>query len=499
MKETSPAPLGPNSFRLHYLPPFRPDEAFASILFRGCDHSGLRLRGSRSCLRVRQSTPFRRGGTLRFAGFLKALHQRFTSDETLPRKMIRGHCLYPFLAPFASPKQRRIHLRWAISGGQNTAKFGSTRSIGAPGSFRLCPACVEEDLATFDEPYFHRFHQIPGVQLCVVHRLRLQETDSDIRGFGARTAREIVENPSFSKTPRPAFISASLANHFSEGLKYLGESDPNPFASRTNNFWRVYQRIFLFRLPTKRMVEKLLCGIEAEHGDSLDQNFQWNSWSRPGIFNFLRHATASETLPLAGHFILLQHMGLSVEQGLHLANLPSLWCCPNGHCESYGKFKLRNQLRINHALQIECPDCRIRFKFAIRTPLGSKPTMLRLISPGPRLIEGVSGDLRAGLSMQKVAANAKISVPIIRSLAVEEGLIEHKTKKAHRHYPTTYSKLMEGYKQTVLSWLSLHPGATRVQLLRAHTHIYRRLRSEEPEWFESNLPKSRKKRRRSSR
>lgn len=42
---------------------------------------------------------------------------------------------------------------------------------------RYCPACYQEDLQLYGEPYWHRRHQLPDMQICTKHRCWLVDTD----------------------------------------------------------------------------------------------------------------------------------------------------------------------------------------------------------------------------------------------------------------------------------------------------------------------------------
>ena len=42
---------------------------------------------------------------------------------------------------------------------------------------RYCPICYQEDLQLYGEPYWHRSHQLPDMQICTKHRCWLVDTD----------------------------------------------------------------------------------------------------------------------------------------------------------------------------------------------------------------------------------------------------------------------------------------------------------------------------------
>jgi len=62
--------------------------------------------------------------------------------------------------------------------------------VPLPGWLRFCPQCVAEDRNRFGECYWHRVHQISGVELCPFHEVYLQ--DSHVQASNKRTRHEYV-------------------------------------------------------------------------------------------------------------------------------------------------------------------------------------------------------------------------------------------------------------------------------------------------------------------
>ena len=48
-------------------------------------------------------------------------------------------------------------------------------------SLYYCPACAEEELARYGESYWHRMHQLPGVNVCLTQRLVLCDSGMTVR------------------------------------------------------------------------------------------------------------------------------------------------------------------------------------------------------------------------------------------------------------------------------------------------------------------------------
>ncbi len=155
--------------KLHYLPPALPDEHFASFLARAAERDGLVSAYDFQTIGIRSA---------RFVTSVKRLIPCLPASNITLRSLIQEKCIFPFYAPFISSSIRLRHLRWAFEGGRT----GDIPTPAAhrplrPRTYRLCPKCVEEDKHRFGEPYFHRRHQLEGIDVCLKHQLILQDTN----------------------------------------------------------------------------------------------------------------------------------------------------------------------------------------------------------------------------------------------------------------------------------------------------------------------------------
>ena len=99
--------------------------------------------------------------------------------------LIDEHTLFPYYAPFL-PRERVERLREAMRGsGDVHLRAGIAASRVRPSEWlRYCPVCAAEDRATYGERYWHRLHQVSGVEVCHRHQVRLEE--SPVRTFVRR-------------------------------------------------------------------------------------------------------------------------------------------------------------------------------------------------------------------------------------------------------------------------------------------------------------------------
>lgn len=94
-------------------------------------------------------------------------------------RLIDDHTLLPFCSPFL-PADRIKRLRDVMryGDGKNVHKLaGMNRNSGRiPNRLRFCPTCVKEDRTRFGLTYWHRIHQLPGVEVCAVHAVFLEKS-----------------------------------------------------------------------------------------------------------------------------------------------------------------------------------------------------------------------------------------------------------------------------------------------------------------------------------
>ena len=99
---------------------------------------------------------------------------------------IDHHTLLPFYSPFLPPERIKRMREQMINGGVNNP---INRIVGvvnrktpSPLWFHYCPTCVEHDRELFGECYWHRLHQVLGVEICPIHKTFLENSTVRTRG-----------------------------------------------------------------------------------------------------------------------------------------------------------------------------------------------------------------------------------------------------------------------------------------------------------------------------
>jgi hypothetical protein len=94
-----------------------------------------------------------------------------------PDCLIRDHTLLPLFKPFLS--NGRVEEIIQSMKGNSSGHKGEifSFSIKYPAYFRYCHDCYKSDIQNYGEAYWHRTHQIFGVEICPLHQSWLIESD----------------------------------------------------------------------------------------------------------------------------------------------------------------------------------------------------------------------------------------------------------------------------------------------------------------------------------
>jgi hypothetical protein len=90
--------------------------------------------------------------------------------------LIEKHTLFNYYAPFIGESGRKC-LKMAMRGnGGNKLKCElglQGKRLFTPKELKMCSKCVEEDISTYGEPFWHVEHQAPAVTVCYLHETPL--------------------------------------------------------------------------------------------------------------------------------------------------------------------------------------------------------------------------------------------------------------------------------------------------------------------------------------
>jgi DNA-binding Lrp family transcriptional regulator len=210
--------------------------------------------------------------------------------------------------------------------------------------------CVESDRKNFDETYWHRLHQVPGVEICPIHKVCIEDSKIHVR----------------HRASREAFVPAEQAVH-ADSVRYFYERDKNYhvyLSIARDAAWllehsevvtdssihrnRYIELLFERDFSTYNgsvNTRKLIDDVEKHYtrkfletlGCPLDGQVTW-------LHRLVRN-TGNAHHPLQ-HLLLIQFLGHTIESFLQLSGhrLPfgeGPWPCLNRASDHYGQFLIK--------------------------------------------------------------------------------------------------------------------------------------------------------------
>ena len=159
-----------------FFPSPYPDELWYSVICRYHVHSGNYC--AKHTMRQLYGDYFS-APSLLLCGHIDTLLAQLPQGYLSARDIVMQHTFYPYYARFFPTQRKRSTYAYAINGNPLAVhRMGISQANGNHCSvMRYCPVCYQEDLQLYGEPYWHRSHQLPDMQICTKHRCWLVDTD----------------------------------------------------------------------------------------------------------------------------------------------------------------------------------------------------------------------------------------------------------------------------------------------------------------------------------
>jgi hypothetical protein len=453
---------------------------------------------------------------------------RFPEGASLTADVfIDRHTLLPFFSAFLPParvEELRRNMRESSASAAHMRSGIMASRIPLPSRLRYCPACKVEDERRFRETYWHRLHQIPGVEVCPTHEVFLEDGDVS-RGTGRNNLQFVTADAATRRSPvrhlnpsdRDHHVLLRLAQD-SEWL--LGQS----FAGlELNELHNRYLRLLIGRgLATytgSMHVDKLLNQFRGHYSHSLlkrlNCEFTGSDQVKSNWLLRLVRPPKHAQHPLY-HLLLIQFLGCTAEDFFHLPEeLSSFgegpWPCLNPAGTHYRRpVILECQLgdRLRYGKPTAKFSCECGFAYA-RTGPDSSPEdrfrVGRIISLG-QVWEAKLKQLwrDSSLSISEIARRLGVDPLTIRRHAARMELSFSRSDK--RLKPLARATQLKGnavsaarekkrceYRSKWVSAMKPRGEITLKALRRKLPREYAWLRQNDSEWLEGHKPRPRRR------
>lgn len=175
-----------------YFPKIYDDELVYSVLSRMCEHCGY-FSYSRACkdfFAKRKSVDFEFYNPMQ-----NELVDAFARTMSI-QELVLNHTMFNWYARFLPLERRKEALDALVKMQDDYKKPLGYLNNQTKRVLKYCPCCVKEDREKYDECYWHRKHQLEGIEVCVKHQCKLIHSKIVIGGeqvYSFRSCEQEVE------------------------------------------------------------------------------------------------------------------------------------------------------------------------------------------------------------------------------------------------------------------------------------------------------------------
>jgi Tn7-like transposition protein D/TniQ protein len=451
---------------------------------------------------------------------LPPFHQ-YTSD-----RFIDDHTLFPFYAPFLPP-QRILIARDEMKGADsNRIRWRLAVNVGRlkrPSHLRFCPSCVDEDRDKVGITYWHRVHQLTGIDVCPTHAVFLENSTARWPSKVPSSYFVSAERSTYVTSPRPLDLSNShdsFLHRISCEAAWLLTWRGKPVekdALRKNYYNLLLERGFAYYNGRIRNT-KLLSAIEEFYSREFLEKISCplSSGDRSWPIRLLWEDKEDEVQPPIHHILLTIFLGYTLEKvlGTSYKYKPfgeGPWPCLNRASNHFGRLMITD-CRVTDCLvkkKYGQPAgefrCKCGFDYIRFGPDVAAEDRLRIDSVqsyGSIWEQSLSQFWgNAAVTVEGAAESLGVSSLTVVRHAIRLGLpmnvpgarqVSEKTIQRHKKWRRTMQDAKEDYRQEWLSLLKANPKASRNALINKESFLYLWLRKNDAEWIEAHLPVPRK-------
>lgn len=270
-----------------YLPELYPDELVYSWLSRYFVHSGHALHSAvlREFFCKRSDNPSKE-----FLGNLNEDAKKVIQNVIPLREMILQYTMVPQYARFLPIAEKQEALRRMEFDYCDPHFLFPVLVRNEEDAFlRYCPACAQEDRETYGEAYWHRKHQLRGVNLCYKHGCMLEHSPVSAKSYASYnlcSAEEfaVKDTPRYSDNPEllryTRFVSdvfdapmdferdipfTAILHNALLGTKYMKSSGKTRYTQQlADDLHAFYQAIGVKNITSMTQIQKALLSGKAD-------------------------------------------------------------------------------------------------------------------------------------------------------------------------------------------------------------------------------------------
>lgn len=440
--------------------------------------------------------------------------------------LIDDHTLLRFYSPFisservkiireemAGAKENRIHSRLGINAGR----------LSMPSKLRFCPDCATTDRDSYSEAYWHRVHQLPGIEVCPDHWVFLELSNAGWRERESCTAFVSAEIAIGDARPRrldPRVQRHSLLLEVAKEAQWIMNWRGTPLSKSVlrSRYCNHLLRRGLAYYNGRIKHTELLKQFTEFYSRGLLQSLQSDigNQRQPWPLRLVRQNRVGEMQPPLRHLLFMRFLGCRAEQFLnefdeHKPFGDGPWPCLN-RAASHFEEAIVHTCRITNGQKnikgrpVGVFSCSCGFRYLRVGPDNDDAARLRfnrVISYGPVWEEFFRQRWNdASVTLTDFGADLNVIPFTLRRHAIRLGLpfprkgrwARPTSEKVFTKYGKprkTFDKEMEARRKQWLSVRKQNPRARRKHLITLAPYAYYWLSRHDPKWLDENMPRAR--------
>jgi hypothetical protein len=427
--------------------------------------------------------------------------------------IIDHHTLWPYYQPFISVERGSLLRQQMIAGTASAIYFrlGTLPScIARQANLRYCPRCLETDKALFGESYWHRLHQAPGVEICLDHKVFLEDSIFSTQAHlsqrkfisaqcvtNSASPRDAHPSPFYGKLKAIAENVSYLLNHAlpSADAHFIHEHYLSLLAKQHYLTPKGHTRVSQFISDFLNFYSSPLLDLLHFEFDRIPIYSLTNSW-------FMQVFKKKKTCHPLLHILTLLFLQSSLQQCLHapLSNIPALlsqgpWPCLNPVCPLYKQLCIPScQIRkISHLKEHRGTfTCTCGFTYSRKISqvtsyaIDQDYCMVAYGSLWERALRELWQNRQR--TLVQIAQTLGVSDRTISRKVIELGLPHREDQPGRPKSKPPSEAEVASHREKWLKTIAAFPDRGRAEVSRKSEGAYAWLKVHDKTWLDANLP-----------